>query len=162
MFKSRFEYYRLCYSVIALISLIYILYYNFTIRSAHLWQVYSGTRIIAAIILITGLTIMLICMKKYFFYLSGVNALLKKEDKQNLQVNGLNSYVRHPLYSGTILFVCGIFLWQPVYSNFVSLTCIVCYTIIGAHFEERRLIKIFGNAYRHYASRVPMLFPTLW
>ena len=163
LLKNRFEYYRLCYSIIATISLCYILYYNFSIGSIFLWSVSFAEKIIAVVFTGVGLMIMLICMKKYFFDLSGINALLKKQDTEiSLQVNGLNSYVRHPLYTGTLMFVFGIFLWQPLVSNLISFMCILLYTFIGAHFEERRLIRIFGNEYKIYALHVPMLLPSFW
>ncbi len=106
---------------------------------------------------------MLICMKKYFLDLSGINALLKKQDTEiHLQVSGMNSYVRHPLYTGTLVFIFGIFLLQPLVSNFISFLCILVYTIIGARFEEQKLVRTFGNEYKIYASQVPMLLPSFW
>jgi protein-S-isoprenylcysteine O-methyltransferase Ste14 len=36
------------------------------------------------------------------------------------------------------------------------------YLVIGAFLEERKLIKEFGDDYRHYQNRVSMLFPWKW
>ncbi len=33
------------------------------------------------------------------------------------------------------------------------------YMLIGIQFEERDLVKIFGDDYRNYRERVPMLIP---
>jgi protein-S-isoprenylcysteine O-methyltransferase Ste14 len=36
------------------------------------------------------------------------------------------------------------------------------YFVVGAILEERKLVKHFGDAYRTYQQRVPMLFPVKW
>jgi methanethiol S-methyltransferase len=33
------------------------------------------------------------------------------------------------------------------------------YTLIGIMLEERDLVAVFGDEYRHYRERVSMLFP---
>jgi methanethiol S-methyltransferase len=35
------------------------------------------------------------------------------------------------------------------------------YLLIGLAFEERDLLKSFGNIYQHYRRQVPMLIPRL-
>lgn len=162
LFINSFKYYRLCYSFIAIITLVYILYYHFSLNSFLLWQAPVIEKIIAVIAATAGFGIMVICVRKYFFYLSGIDALLKRENVIQLQTGGFNRYVRHPLYSGTLLFVWSFFLWQPSLANFISCTCITLYTIIGARFEEKKLLEIFGVQYRDYALRVPLLIPKLF
>jgi protein-S-isoprenylcysteine O-methyltransferase Ste14 len=39
---------------------------------------------------------------------------------------------------------------------YISLTA---YTIIGAHFEERKLLREFGEDYAVYKKNTPMLVP---
>jgi len=36
------------------------------------------------------------------------------------------------------------------------------YMIIGGYYEERRLIKIFGEEYRRYQRRTGAFVPTPW
>jgi protein-S-isoprenylcysteine O-methyltransferase Ste14 len=35
------------------------------------------------------------------------------------------------------------------------------YTLVGAYFEERKLLQDFGEAYAEYRRRTPMLIPGL-
>ena len=162
LMKSAFPFYRLCYSLFAFAILAYILYVNFTISSIELWHALVFQKIFAAITGVAGLTVMVVCIRKYFFDLSGIDVFFKRTTNAALQVNGLNKYVRHPLYAGTMLFAWSFFLWQPLLSNFISCVCMSAYTIIGIYFEERRLVKTFGEDYKNYASKVPMIIPGLF
>jgi len=100
---------------------------------------------------------MLVCI----FDLSGVNVFFREVLTDKLQVNGLNKYVRHPLYSSTLLFVWSFFFWRPLLSNLISCICILLYTLIGIYFEEQKLVKTFGEDYKEYAAKVPMIIPGL-
>lgn len=70
-------------------------------------------------------------------------------------------YTRHPLYFGGIMG-----LWfTPVMSttHLVFAILLTAYFFIGAIFEERDLIKEFGETYRAYAGKTPMMVPfTKW
>lgn len=137
----------------------YALYMNFTIDIIEWWHPSSIEKTFAAIAGTAGLTIMLVCIRKYFFDLSGIDVFFKRKTTDQLQVNGLNKFVRHPLYAGTLLFAWSFFFWQPVLSNFISVFVITVYTVIGTYFEERKLLRTFGEDYKNYAARVPMLIP---
>jgi protein-S-isoprenylcysteine O-methyltransferase Ste14 len=94
--------------------------------------------------------------------MSGISVFFKTTTDENLRINGLNRFVRHPLYSGTILFVAGCFLWYPGLANLVSFFCITCYILIGIKYEEKKLIRFIGNDYKNYASNVPMIVPEIF
>jgi methanethiol S-methyltransferase len=157
--QRNFKFYRLSYSIIATIMITYILLLNFSIRSILLWQPTIPEKIISVIAGMGGLIVMLVCIRKYFFDLSGVNVFFQKVPENKLQVNGLNTYVRHPLYSATLLFSWSFFFYQPLLSNLISCICISLYTLLGIYFEEQKLIKTFGNDYKDYAAKVPMIVP---
>lgn len=75
---------------------------------------------------------------------------------ENLKLGGLHRYVRHPLYSGLFLV-----LWGHAQTEFALATAFwgSFYLIIGAGFEERRLIARYGTAYADYRARVPAFVP---
>jgi protein-S-isoprenylcysteine O-methyltransferase Ste14 len=128
-------------------------------RSLLLWRPITAEKIFSGIMFISGLTIMVVCIRKYFFDLSGINVFFNYQaPPEKLQVDGLNKYVRHPLYSGTLFFAWSFFLWEPRLSNFISCLCVLIYTLIGIRYEERKLLKTFGDDYKNYAAKVPMLF----
>jgi protein-S-isoprenylcysteine O-methyltransferase Ste14 len=74
---------------------------------------------------------------------------------------GIHGYVRHPLYLGTFLLIWGFFLLFPYGSLLVTNIIITLYTLLGIFYEEKKLIRDFGEKYESYKREVPMLFPKL-
>lgn len=76
-----------------------------------------------------------------------------------LVTRGLYRVVRHPLYTFSMAF-----LWlSPTVSHdmFALYIGVTLYFIIGASFEERKLLRDFGEAYAEYKRKTPMLIPGL-
>lgn len=65
--------------------------------------------------------------------------------------------VRHPLYLGCSLLLA----FHPVQTRNSAATAaaVIAYFYIGTFFEERRLARKFGEAYREYQRRVPRFLP---
>jgi len=79
------------------------------------------------------------------------------EPKSNvLQTGGILNIVRHPFYLATLLI---IWFRAITIASVITNLCITIYIFIGIFFEENKLISQFGQAYRDYRMRVPMLFP---
>ena len=75
----------------------------------------------------------------------------------NFKVYSFYKYVRHPLYFGGIL---GIWATPKMTAtHLVFAILLTSYFIIGTLFEERDLIKEFGNKYKEYKKKTPMLIP---
>lgn len=70
---------------------------------------------------------------------------------------GPASLVRHPLYLGCSLLLA----FHPVqtHSSAATAAAVIAYFYIGTFFEERRMERKFGEAYREYQRRVPRLLP---
>ena len=76
-----------------------------------------------------------------------------------LVTSGLYAYVRHPLYIAGLVFIW--FSTEMTVNRLALWVVFSAYTIIGAFFEERKLLKDFGSVYAEYKSKTPMLIPRL-
>jgi protein-S-isoprenylcysteine O-methyltransferase Ste14 len=89
----------------------------------------------------------------------GLRQLLEENQRGALVTGGLYRWVRHPIYSASLLV-----LWlTPSVSliTFVFYLCLSAYFLVGAWFEERKLLREFGQAYAEYRQATPMLIPGL-
>lgn len=81
----------------------------------------------------------------------------KKERPVPFIARGPYCWVRHPLYLFSLLMI-----WSCPDLTLDRLLFNVLWTawiIVGAVFEERDLVASYGEAYRSYQSKVPMLIP---
>ncbi|MGB0522340.1 MAG: methyltransferase family protein [Flammeovirgaceae bacterium] len=155
-FPSRF--YRIIYNLIAILGLLGI--FTFTaFQPIHYLFPKSGLAQIIGLMLATyGILILKKAFKQYSIkQFLGIEVVETSE--KSLNTSGILQYVRHPIYTATILLVSGFFFFAPTALNLVSALCIFAYFIIGIQLEERKLIDEFGDDYRQYQAEVPMLFP---
>lgn len=157
-------FYRLLYNLIALAGLAALLAWQGKIQGPPLWAPGLLSRIAAG-----GLALMggLLAWRAMRHYDLGAFAGLRQththdiDPPENLSRQGLNAYVRHPLYTATLIFLAAWLLWSPTVATLVVVVVVLLYLRIGIHFEEKKLIATYGSAYRDYRARVPMLFPRL-
>jgi protein-S-isoprenylcysteine O-methyltransferase Ste14 len=92
----------------------------------------------------------------------GVAQVLRQEPADTparLVTDGLYRWVRHPIYTATLLL---IWLLPVMTANMLGLAIgATVYILVGARLEERKLEAEFGDAYRDYKRRTPMLIPGL-
>jgi protein-S-isoprenylcysteine O-methyltransferase Ste14 len=89
----------------------------------------------------------------------GFEQLLVKSEGGDAQMvtGGLYRWVRHPLYTAGLAF---IWLVPVMTVNLLVLNLgLTIYLVVGAIFEEHKLVREFGDAYLAYQQDVPMLVP---
>jgi protein-S-isoprenylcysteine O-methyltransferase Ste14 len=88
----------------------------------------------------------------------GIDAILGREPLQTrLSIRGPYRWIRHPLY----LFVL-VLMWSypDLTADRLLLNLIwSIWIVVGSVLEERDLVRVFGEDYREYQRRVPMLLP---
>jgi methanethiol S-methyltransferase len=152
-------YYRILYTIFAFVSLALLVWFQLSLRIIEVFPTSLFSFFAGLLIGIPGLVLMAVCIRKYFFSLSGLRSLFVENAKQPLEITGIHRFVRHPLYLGTFLFIWGLFLVLPQLSLLISNAIIMGYTLVGMGLEEKKLIRDFGQDYRRYQEKVPRLIP---
>jgi len=86
---------------------------------------------------------------------------MRTDRKAELITEGLYAHIRHPLYLATILAFGAIALIYPFPIVFTFVFCMILYTAIGAYFEERKLMKHYGEEYREYKKHAGFILPKI-
>lgn len=160
--KVHFQrYYRLSYTILVTILLAGILWYQYSIESPLLWNIPLLKIPAILLLIIPGSIVGFISIKKYFALLSGIRAVYEKAPAHELKINGIHRFVRHPLYTGTIMVVWGFYFVFPYLNNLIAVVLLTLYVIVGIRFEEKKLIAEFGHQYVDYMKKVPSLVPNI-
>jgi protein-S-isoprenylcysteine O-methyltransferase Ste14 len=154
----RFRFYRIFYVLFAFVTLVAILIYQLLIPPILLFQKSIATDIAGILVSVSGLILMLVCIRKYFMSLSGLKSLFFEQHRNELIITGVHRYIRHPLYLGTFIFIWGLLLIFPHLSLLVMNVVITVYTLIGIKFEEEKLVEEYGEDYVEYRKRVGALW----
>ena len=73
-----------------------------------------------------------------------------------LEVRGIYAWVRHPMLAGGLLYLLTI---EPTLNTLIFIAMYATYMFIGSHYEELRLIRIFGDDYKTYQKQVGAFVP---
>lgn len=158
MFKSRF--YRLGYNLFAGVSFLPVLYLVATVEDQPLYQIpapwsYLMLGVQALSVLLLGIAFLQTDSLSFI----GLRQLFEDEKPGRLVTRGLYKLVRHPLYTFSLFFIW----FSPTMSrnSLVFYLGLTLYVLIGAYFEERKLLREFGGEYAGYKQKTPFLIPGL-
>jgi len=158
--NEGFKYYRLGYNLISTVGLMTVLLMNASIVPIYLIEGNGWTKFGGLVLASWGVIIIRLAFKHYDANeFLGLRQLKMTNNVSKLNIKGPSKYVRHPLYSATILIIIGFWLFAPTVANFVTAGCIVVYLGVGIWLEEKKLVKEYGQDYLEYRKKVPMLFP---
>ncbi len=152
--------YRLAYNLFAALSLLPVLALSAKLPNDTLytfprpWSLLAlAGQGLAALALLVGV------LQTGLASFAGLSQLWRTETAGagRLVTGGLYRYVRHPLYTAGLVFV---WLTPLMTRNLLALYIgFSLYLVIGAIFEERKLVAEYGDAYQQYRQQTPMFIP---
>ncbi len=96
-------------------------------------------------------------IKQVIRYFNGTYRIEDLDESQDFRISGAYKCCRHPTYLFSILFIGARPYMDETY--LVLFLAGAIYFIIGAYFEEKKLVKIYGDTYLRYKKNVPMFLP---
>ncbi|MCB9112958.1 MAG: isoprenylcysteine carboxylmethyltransferase family protein [Anaerolineales bacterium] len=152
--------YRLGYNVFAVVSFAPILYLAATLPDAPVYRVPAPwSFVMMGIQLLSALLLLIALLQTDTLSFVGLRQLFEEEKPERLITRGLYKLIRHPLYTFSLMFV-----WFTPTMSRNSLTLYVgvtLYLFVGAYFEERKLLREYGEDYAEYKRKTPMMIPGL-
>jgi protein-S-isoprenylcysteine O-methyltransferase Ste14 len=158
---GNFKLYRLFYSLTAILLLIPLAIFQYRMKSPLLFIPGRMIAVTGSMIAAIGLAGAVMSLKKYIASPAGFKDLFFEGAKPTLQIHGMHRYVRHPLYLSTFLLIWGSFLYIPLLSIVMVNSIITAYTLLAIRFEENKLVSLYGDDYRLYQKKVPMILPKI-
>ena len=91
--------------------------------------------------------------------LIGQAELKPEEHEQVLVTAGLRQRVRHPIYLGHLLMITAWTVGGGTSAHFALWAFAILTGALMIHYEEKELVRRFGDAYREYQKQVPAIIP---
>lgn len=159
IFGANFaRWYRLLYNGFALITFLPVMALVATLPNKILYTIAAPWNyVMSAIQGAAAFMLLVAVLQTDALHFAGIKQLFQEDVKGSLVVSGLYKIVRHPIYTFSLLF-----LWlSPTMTDntLVFYIGVTLYFIIGAKFEERKLLREFGEEYAEYKRRTAMLVP---
>lgn len=152
------KYYRLAYNVIAVLTFLPILILLLLLPDRILYRVPAPwSYLMIAGQVFFALLLLAAVFQFGILYFIGLRQVAERPSDRKLVTTGLYGFVRHPFYTFFLLF-----LWLTPFMTVNLLVVYLALTIyiqIGIYFEERKLIREFGDQYVEYRASTPALFP---
>jgi protein-S-isoprenylcysteine O-methyltransferase Ste14 len=152
--------YRFLYNIFAVLSLAPVLFLMISLPDKMLYQVPTPwSALLRAGQGLSALLLLIAVLQTDILSFVGLRQLIEEERKDKLVISGLYRFVRHPLYTFSLLI-----LWLSpsiTINSLIVYSALTIYVLIGIIFEERKLLREFGQEYAEYKSITPMLLPSL-
>lgn len=152
--------YRLAYNAFAAVSFVPILWLVRALPDRTLYLVAVPWRyLMLAIEALAAALLVLALLATDSLQFAGLRQLFQGEASSPLVTGGFYRWVRHPLYSFGLV----IIWFTPLMTAnlLVVMAALSIYLIIGAGFEEKKLLRQFGAEYEAYRARTAMWIPGL-
>ena len=154
------KFYRLLYNVFSVVSFAPILYMAAVLPTQNLYRVpVPWNYMMLAGQSLSAILLFVAVLQTDTLTFVGLRQLFEGEKRSKLVTSGFYGYIRHPLYTFGLLF-----LWLSpgmTINSFIFYVSLTVYILVGAYFEERKLLREFGQEYADYKSVTPMLIPGL-
>lgn len=154
------KYYRLLYNVFSVVSFVPILYLMVVLPNKDFYQIPSPWNyLMLAGQGLSALLLVVAVLQTDTLSFVGLRQLFEAEKPGKLVKSGFYRSMRHPLYTFGLLI-----LWlspNVTVNSFIVYVSLTVYILIGAYFEERKLLREFGQEYADYRSATPMIVPRL-
>jgi methanethiol S-methyltransferase len=154
---------RTTYVLLASLALI-LLFWQWQPMPAIVWQIgnpqiamaITSLSFIGWLIVLTG-TFLINHFELFGLHQVTNNLTGRPMPTQRFRTPFLYQFVRHPIYLGFIIAFWAAPTMTAGHLLFAAVT--TAYIVIGASLEEHDLVDLFGDEYRRYRQRVPMLLP---
>jgi len=105
----------------------------------------------------------LVLILAWYLARKGMKAVFGSERSEPGVIDsGVFKWVRHPIYTGAILFYLGATLITLSIASALFWLLIIVFYILIARYEEGILTEEFGQDYLNYKKKTGMLFPKLF
>ena len=154
------KFYRLLYNIFSAVSLAPILYLMAALPNGDLYRISAPW----SVLMLAGqgistLLLFVAVLQTDTLSFIGLRQVIEDEKPGRLVTGGLYRAMRHPLYTFGLLI-----LWLSpavTINSFIVYVSLTLYILVGAYFEERKLLREFGSEYADYRAVTPMIIPRL-
>jgi protein-S-isoprenylcysteine O-methyltransferase Ste14 len=160
---ERMAYYRFVYVVVSVVTIVPVLWLQWTIDSSLLWRWELPWSVFQWLGIAVSALLFYLGAQQYdqkFFF--GVRQIQDHRGKRTSEfsgfsASGIHTVIRHPYYAAGIVLL--VFWGNLTPASLVMKSVGILYFIAGALLEERKLLAEFGREYRSYQQAVPMFIP---
>ncbi len=148
--------YRLAYNGVALAALLPVLWLQWQLSGAPLFEIPMPARLACDVAAVAAVATFFWTLRWYDMGAFTGLRIESVDGSAGFTLSPLHRHVRHPWY-----FLALVIIWtRPMDSAWlVTSIAITLYLVVGSHLEDAKLVGTFGEAYRRYRERVPGLWP---